>query len=65
MRVLVDEAYEQRAPLTSIARGMYALARLMKVEYEISQKSTEGVTDALAETLERMADELGLQEFTK
>lgn len=63
MRAKIDDAYEQEVGLTVFARGTEGLARLVKAERGLNQRSEEAAFDALANMVEDVARNLGLGPF--
>ena len=63
MRAKIDDAFDQDTGLTVFARGNEGLARLVKAERELHEKSKDAALDALAQLVEDVAKELSVTEF--
>jgi len=63
VRVLVRDAIDAGRSLEQIAAGLEVLTRMVRAEHELSPRSKDAITEAIAEALERLGDQMGLKEF--
>lgn len=65
VRVLIRDAIEAKRPMDEIVLGMPLLARMERVEHEITPRGQDVVVEAIAEAFEKLGDQMGLKEFTE
>ncbi len=63
LRVLVDRAVDASdQDLGTIAKGLEVLTRMVRAQYAMSQRSKDSLSDALADVLEKLGDQMGLRD---
>jgi len=65
MRAKIGEAFDNEVEITSLARGTDALARLVRAEQQLKQKSGDDGVEASAQKVRGLSPDLGLTAFTE
>lgn len=61
LRVYIHNAVAEGADLADIAKGMDILVRAVSAQYRMSQRAKDSLTNAIADVLENLGTQMGLQ----
>ena len=65
LRVLIEQNVQEGASIEEINKGMDILVRAVSAQYRMSQRAKDSLTNAIADVLERLGAQMGLDQITK